>query len=130
MYSNITRAFDAETLGFDPPDHGCRRMPGCRVSRGVIFLKGDEMITMHELRVKAKKFGINSFGKTKENLIKEIQIAEGGDQCFGRSVEICDQWGCRSRSLCFDDARAFLERPKPKKSNQTRTENTSKRRRK
>lgn len=62
---------------------------------------------MQELRVIAKKYGINSFGKTKANLIREIQIVEGNFDCFGSAVEYCDQWGCRYRPLCFDEAKKW-----------------------
>ena len=63
---------------------------------------------MQELRVIAKKHGINSFGKTKANLIREIQIAEGNFDCFGSAVEYCDQWGCHYRPLCFDEAKKWM----------------------
>lgn len=66
-----------------------------------------ESIKMPELRAIAKKHGINSFGKTKATLIREIQIAEGNFDCFGSAVEYCDQWGCRYRPLCFDEAQKW-----------------------
>ena len=62
---------------------------------------------MQELRVIAKQYGINSFGKTKANLIREIQMAEGNFDCFGSAVEYCDQWGCKYRPLCFDEAKKW-----------------------
>jgi hypothetical protein len=66
-----------------------------------------ERLKMQDLRVIAKRHGINSFGKTKASLIREIQIAEGNFDCFGSAVEYCDQWGCRFRPLCFDEARRW-----------------------
>jgi len=79
---------------------------------------------MQELRVIAKKYGINSFGKTKANLIREIQIAEGNFDCFGSAVEYCDQWGCRYRPLCFDDAKKWING-----RNKTKTTKARKRKR-
>jgi hypothetical protein len=66
-----------------------------------------EGLKMTELRAVARKHGINSFGKTKTSLIREIQIAEGNFDCFGSAVEYCDQWGCRYRPLCFDEAQKW-----------------------
>lgn len=56
---------------------------------------------MQEVRAIAKKYSINSFGKTKTNLILEIQRAEGNFDCFGTAVGYCDQTNCRWRSLCL-----------------------------
>jgi len=75
---------------------------------------------MQELRVIAKKHGINSFGKTKANLIREIQIAEGNFDCFGSAVEYCDQWGCRYRPLCFDEANKWVNGKQKQKAAKTR----------
>jgi len=79
---------------------------------------------MQELRVIAKQYGINSFGKTKVNLIREIQIAEGNFDCFGSAVEYCDQWGCRYRPLCFDEAKKWV-----RGKHKTEATNVSKRKR-
>ncbi len=70
-----------------------------------------EGLKMQELRVIAKKHRINSFGKTKTALIREIQLAEGNFDCFGSAVEYCDQWGCRYRPLCFDEAKKWASGP-------------------
>ena len=56
---------------------------------------------MQKLRIIAKTHGINSFGKTKINLIHEIQRAEGNFDCFGTAVDYCDQEDCRFRSICL-----------------------------
>jgi hypothetical protein len=84
-----------------------------------------ERLKMPELRTIAKQHGINSFGKTKAGLIREIQLAEGNFDCFGSAVEYCDQWGCRFRPLCFDEARKWAsdksKKPStPKKKKQKR----------
>jgi hypothetical protein len=69
--------------------------------------KGMDGLKMPELRKIAKKHGINSFGKTKAALIREIQMSEANFDCFGSAVEYCDQWGCRYRPLCFDEAKKW-----------------------
>jgi hypothetical protein len=69
--------------------------------------KGIEGLKMQELRKIAKQHDINSFGKSKTALIREIQLAEGNFDCFGSAVEYCDQWGCRYRPLCFDEAKKW-----------------------
>jgi len=71
-------------------------------------VKNIEGLKMQELRAVAKKYSINSFGKTKASLIREIQLAEGNFDCFGSAVSYCDQWGCRYRPLCFDEAKKWL----------------------
>ena len=60
---------------------------------------------MQHVRIMAKQYGINSFGKTKGNLIREIQRAEGNFDCFGTVVNYCDQSGCIFRSICFNDGK-------------------------
>jgi hypothetical protein len=56
---------------------------------------------MQEIRSMAKKLGINSFGKTKTQLIREIQRAEGNFACYGTAGDYCDQQDCSFRSLCL-----------------------------
>lgn len=58
---------------------------------------------MQEIRTKAKELGINSFGKTKTELIRAIQKAEGNFECFGTAAGYCDQFQCSFRSLCIDE---------------------------
>ena len=60
---------------------------------------------MQEVRSLAKKQGINSFGKSKKDLILEIQRAEGNFDCFGSAIDYCDQKSCCFRPLCLDDRR-------------------------
>jgi hypothetical protein len=56
---------------------------------------------MHEVRAIAKGLGINSFGKSKDGLIKEIQLKEGNFDCFGSAANDCDQLDCLFRTLCL-----------------------------
>jgi hypothetical protein len=56
---------------------------------------------MQEIRSMAKNLGINSFGKTKTELIREIQRAEGNFDCFGTATDFCDQQDCSFRTLCL-----------------------------
>ena len=57
---------------------------------------------MPEVRRMAKNVGINSFGKKKVDLIREIQRAEGNFDCFSTAAHgYCDQKECVFRSLCL-----------------------------
>lgn len=49
----------------------------------------------------AKKAGVNSFGKNKVELIREIQRTEGNFDCFGSAEGYCDQDQCLFRSACL-----------------------------
>lgn len=60
---------------------------------------------MQEIRAKAKALGINSFGKKKADLIREIQRAEGNFDCFGTARDYCDQLECCFRDLCLAESR-------------------------
>jgi hypothetical protein len=60
---------------------------------------------MQEIRSMAKKLGINSFGKTKTQLIREIQRAEGNFDCFGTAADSCDQQDCSFRTLCLQPSK-------------------------
>ena len=57
---------------------------------------------MQEIRSLAKSLGINSFGKSKVELIKEIQRKEGNFDCFGSAEGYCDQVACLFRSSCLN----------------------------
>jgi hypothetical protein len=61
---------------------------------------------MQEVRVMAKALGINSFGRKKIDLIREIQLAEGNFDCFGTAEGFCDQQDCRFRALCLSETGA------------------------
>ena len=58
---------------------------------------------MQEIRTMAKRLGINSFGKTKKDLIREIQRAEGNYDCFDTAGDYCDQLDCCFRSICLHE---------------------------
>jgi hypothetical protein len=58
---------------------------------------------MHEIRTMAKKMGINSFGKSKSELIRNIQRSEGNFDCYGTANAYCDQEVCLFRSSCLDE---------------------------
>lgn len=56
---------------------------------------------MTDVRSQAKKLGINSFGKKKDTLIREVQKAEGNRDCFSRGESAsCGQAGCTWRPDC------------------------------
>ena len=57
---------------------------------------------MQEVRQMAKKMGINSFGKTKTDLIREIQRNEGYFDCYGTAGDQCDQLECAFRTSCLE----------------------------
>ena len=67
-----------------------------RMDKGVVVMK------MQEIRQMAKKMGINSFGKTKTDLIREIQRKEGNFDCFGTATDDCDQSECLFRFPCLE----------------------------
>ncbi len=58
---------------------------------------------MQEVRAIAKGMGINSFGKTKADLIREIQRAEGNFDCYGSAQDFCDQEECAFRDSCLQE---------------------------
>lgn len=60
---------------------------------------------IQEIRAKAKALGINSFGKTKVDLIREIQRQEGNFDCYRTAVAHCDQTECCFRLSCLEEAR-------------------------
>ncbi len=57
---------------------------------------------MKEIQVKAKELGINSFGRSKVDLIREIQRSEGNFDCYGTAVGYCDQLSCCFRESCVE----------------------------
>ncbi len=68
---------------------------------------------MGEVRKMAKKHKINSFGKSKKDLILEIQRAEGNFDCFGKANTFCDQHKCCFRSLCLGGYKIITTKPPP-----------------
>jgi hypothetical protein len=61
---------------------------------------------MQEVRAMAKKLGVGSFGKSKADLIREIQRVEGNFDCYGSADAYCDQLACTFRSSCFEEDKA------------------------
>lgn len=66
---------------------------------------------MQEIRQKAKEFHLSSFGKTKEDLIREVQRAEGNFACFKTALNYCDQWTCCFRDDCLGNTSPRQRRP-------------------
>ncbi|MCE5242402.1 MAG: SAP domain-containing protein [Syntrophobacteraceae bacterium] len=60
---------------------------------------------IQEIRAKAKALGINSFGKTKVELVREIQRQEGNFDCYHTATDHCDQPECCFRSSCLEKGR-------------------------
>jgi len=60
---------------------------------------------MQEVRAMAKSKGVKSFGKTKTQLIRDIQLKEGNFDCYGTAVDYCDQTECCFRSSCLEDSK-------------------------
>ena len=58
---------------------------------------------IQEVRTIAKCLGINSFAKTKVDLIREIQRTEGNFDCYGTAGNYCDQVECLFRSSCLSE---------------------------
>ena len=58
-------------------------------------------MTIYEIRVIAKKMGIDPKKKNKTELIRTIQIKEGNTPCFKTVETYCDQAGCLWKSDCL-----------------------------
>ncbi len=58
---------------------------------------------MNEVRAIAKDLGVNSFGKSKVELIKEIQRKQGNFDCYASVTDYCDQLECLFRSSCLSE---------------------------
>ena len=58
---------------------------------------------MSEVRTLAKSLGINTFGKSKVDLIKEIQRKQGNFDCFASASDYCDQLECLFRTMCLSE---------------------------
>lgn len=56
---------------------------------------------MQQIRLIAKELGINSFGKSKVELVREIQRKQGNFDCFGTAKGHCDQIACCFRQSCL-----------------------------
>ena len=60
-----------------------------------------KVMTMSEIRIKAKALGIDGSKMKKTELIHAIQKAEGFTACYGRSSGSCPWTQCCWRSDCF-----------------------------
>ncbi len=79
-----------------PPQKSPRRVgaPGARRPAGP---------SMAEVRSRARAHGIPILRRTKQDLIRAIQIAEGNFDCFGTALSgECDQENCSWRGACLD----------------------------
>lgn len=55
----------------------------------------------NELLKLAKQYFIADAGLSMPNLIRKIQLAEGGTDCFATGKTVCDQETCRWRDECM-----------------------------
>lgn len=69
----------------------------------VTVSRGETIMKMQQVRTLAKRLGVNSFGKSKSDLIREIQRKEGNFDCYGSSEGYCDQMDCAFRSACVNE---------------------------
>jgi hypothetical protein len=66
---------------------------------------------IQDIRKMAKGSGIDSFGKSKAEIIRALQKAEGNFDCYGRAGSgFCDQAGCLWKEDCLSDS---VEAPPP-----------------
>lgn len=62
-------------------------------------------VPMQEIRAMAKELAIPSFGKSKTEIIRALQRAEGNFDCYGRAnAGFCDQTGCLWHGDCLEDS--------------------------
>jgi hypothetical protein len=66
---------------------------------------------MSEIAAKAKSLGLKSFGLKQEDLIRDIQRAEGNFDCYGTATTYCDQMGCAFRTLCLNGGSKPAKKP-------------------
>ena len=65
----------------------------------------EDMIKIADVRKIARQRGLKSGGKTKKELIRSIQRAEGYHDCFATSyVHACNQMNCLSREDCLRES--------------------------
>ena len=60
---------------------------------------------MGQIRNLAKSHTINSFGKSKVELVREIQLRQGYFDCFATITDYCDQTDCCFKTACFEEAK-------------------------
>jgi len=61
------------------------------------------MVSLTEIKKKAKAVGISNSKLEKEELVHAIQTSEGNFPCFKTAEEYCDQEGCIWRDDCLAD---------------------------
>ncbi len=59
---------------------------------------------IQDIQKLARKNRITCQGKTKTDLIREIQRREGNFECFGTARGNCDQLACIFRTLCLSSS--------------------------
>ncbi|MDQ5985453.1 MAG: hypothetical protein CSYNP_01163 [Syntrophus sp. SKADARSKE-3] len=57
---------------------------------------------MQDIRMIAKEKGVNAkVGRSKQDVIREIQVKEGNSPCFRTEIkDKCNEWDCLWRSDC------------------------------
>jgi hypothetical protein len=66
------------------------------------YSRGMQTMTVKEIKVIAKRMGLQAGKMKKANLIRTIQAAEGNNSCFQTGVmESCGQENCCWRSDCM-----------------------------
>jgi len=60
---------------------------------------------MTEVRQMAKELEIPSFGKSKVQLVREVQKKQGFFDCFATVGDFCDRYDCIFRSACFEESK-------------------------
>ncbi|MEK6197271.1 MAG: Rho termination factor N-terminal domain-containing protein [Desulfobacterales bacterium] len=58
-------------------------------------------MTVKEIKIIAKKMGIQAGKMKKTDLVRTIQMAEGNPPCFQTGATSCDQENCCWRSDCI-----------------------------
>ena len=60
---------------------------------------------IQDVRKMAKCSQIDSFGKSKTEIIRALQKTEGNFDCYGRATSgFCDQAGCRWKEDCLTES--------------------------
>ena len=65
---------------------------------------------MGAIRNLAKSLEINSFAKTKVDLVRSIQRRQGHFVCFATVKEFCDQGDCCFKAACFDESKKITRK--------------------
>lgn len=68
----------------------------CQINMGAVI-----MVSMTELKKKAKSMGITNQKLEKDDLVRAIQTTEGNYPCFKSADSFCDQAACMWREDCI-----------------------------